>query len=86
LKTTSPPPSWPARADFSYEANTTLLIGVDDDRVSHVLEIISQTCVRRKRLVPQTSTEIPASMSLPIEVESGGATVFVLSVDQFHKV
>ena len=59
---------------------------MEDQRVDQVLEIVKQTCVRRKRLVPQTSTEIPASMSLPIEVESGGATVFVLSVDQFKKI
>lgn len=71
---------------FLLRGNTTLLIGVEDQRVDQVLEIVKQTCVRRKRLVPQTSTEIPASMSLPIEVESGGATVFVLSVDQFKKI
>lgn len=71
---------------FLLRGNTTLLIGVQDERVEQVLDIVKQTCIRRKRLVPQTSTEIPASMSLPIEVESGGATVFVLSVDQFRKI
>jgi len=71
---------------FLLRGNTTLLIGVQDEKVSQVLQIVRQTCVRRKRLLPQASTEIPASVSLPIEVESGGATVFVLSVDQFHKV
>jgi len=71
---------------FLLRGNTTLLIGVSDDRVSQVFEIVKQTCVRRKRLMPQATSEIPTSMSLPIEVESGGATIFVLSVDQFHKV
>jgi len=71
---------------FLLRGNTTLLIGVADDRVQDVLRIVRETCLRRKRLLPQASSEIPTSMSLPIEVESGGATVFVLSVDQFHKI
>lgn len=71
---------------FLLRGNTTLLIGVDDDQVSQVIEIVRQKCTRRKKLLPQTSSEIPTSINLPIEVESGGATLFVLSVDQFHKV
>ncbi len=71
---------------FLLRGNTTLLIGVNDDRVPRVLEIVRETCLRRKKLLPQASSEIPTSMSLPIEVESGGATVFVLDVDQFHKI
>lgn len=71
---------------FLLKGNTTLMIGVTDDRVSHVFDIVKETCVRRKKLMPQATSEIPTSMSLPIEVESGGATIFVLSVDQFHKV
>lgn len=70
---------------FLLRGNTTLLIGVTDDRVEEVFDIVKQTCVRRKRLMPQATSDIPTSMSLPIEVESGGATVFVLGVDQFHK-
>ena len=71
---------------FLLRGNTTLLIGVEDDKVSQVLDIVRQKCTRRKKLIPQAASEIPASMNLPIEVESGGATLFVLSVDQFHKV
>lgn len=71
---------------FLLRGNTTLLIGVEDEKVQQVLDIVKSTCVRRKKLLPQASSEIPTSMSLPIEVESGGATVFVLAVDQFHKV
>lgn len=71
---------------FLLRGNTTLLIGVNDDRVPQVLDIVRETCLRRKKLLPQASSEIPTSMSLPIEVESGGATVFVLDVDQFHKI
>lgn len=71
---------------FLLRGNTTLLIGVDDDRVDELVALIRRVCVRRKKLMPQTSTEIPTSIAIPIEVESGGATVFVLSVDRFQKL
>lgn len=70
---------------FLLRGNTTLLIGVDDDQVDLVLQIIQRICVRRRKLMPHSSSEIPTSVTMPIEVESGGATVFVLDVDQFHK-
>jgi len=71
---------------FLLRGNTTLLIGVDDEKVQQVLDIVKATCVRRKKLLPQASSEIPTSMSMPIEVESGGAAVFVLTVDQFRRI
>lgn len=70
---------------FLLRGNTTLMIGVNDEQVDSVLKIIQGTCVRRKRLLPHSSSEIPTSVAMPIEVESGGATVFVLDVDRFHK-
>ena len=70
---------------FLLRGNTTLMIGVNDEQVEQVLKIIQGTCVRRKRLLPHSSSEIPTSVAMPIEVESGGATVFVLDIDQFHK-
>ena len=51
--------------------NTTLMIGVEVHQVDQVLDIVRQQ-VRRKKLLPQAPSEIPTSMSLPIEVESGG--------------
>ncbi len=71
---------------FLLQGNTTLLIGVDDARVEGVLDIIRTTCVRRKKLIPQAATELPTTIHLPIEVEAGGAVVFVINVGQFHKL
>ena len=70
---------------FLLRGNTTLLIGVEDDQVEPVLTTIRRICTRQKRLLPQPSPELPTSVSMPIEIESGGATVFVLNVDQFIK-
>lgn len=36
---------------FLRSGNTTLLIGIDDDRVSEVIDIISQKCKTRKQIV-----------------------------------
>ncbi|MBO8142063.1 MAG: cyclic-di-AMP receptor [Firmicutes bacterium] len=71
---------------FLLRGNTTLLIGVEDEQVGDVLRIIRRVCVRRRKLLPQTSAEIPTSVAMPMEVESGGAAVWVLDVDQFHKI
>lgn len=71
---------------FLLRGNTTLLIGVADQQVDDVLRIIRRVCVRRKKLLPQTPAEIPTSVAMPMEIESGGATVWVLDVDQFHKI
>ena len=71
---------------FLLRGNTTLMIGVKDERVDELISIIRKTCIRRKKLLPQTASEIPTSVTLPVEVEAGGATLFVLSVDKFQKV
>lgn len=71
---------------FLLRGNTTLMIGVDDDQVDDVLAIVRRVCVRRKRFIPQAPSEIPTTVSLPVEAESGGAAVWVVDVDQFHKI
>ena|SRR5690554_2010912 len=71
---------------FLLHGNTTLLIGVDDSRVNEVIEIISKTCQRRKKLIPQAASELPTAIHFPIEVEAGGAVVFVIDVGEFHRL
>lgn len=73
---------------FLKSGNTTLLIGVEKDKVQSVLDVIEDICKRRKQLV--TTGPITGSMdmfmSYPIEVEVGGATVFVVDVDKYIRV
>ncbi|MGI6082800.1 MAG: cyclic-di-AMP receptor [Limnochordia bacterium] len=71
---------------FLLRGNTTLMIGVQDDEVDSVLEIISTVCRRRSKHIPQLPTEIAASVSLPIEAEIGGAIVFVVDVERFVRI
>ena len=74
---------------FLRSGNTTLLIGVDDEKVSTVMNIIEQTCKSRKQMAPvhapmsgSAGMYVPA---YPVQVTVGGAIVFVMDVEQFHK-
>ncbi len=74
---------------FLREGNTTLMIGVDDERVADVLRIVRQTCRARDQVVtplaPLSGT-VESYAPYPVEVQVGGATIFVLSVERFEKV
>lgn len=76
---------------FLRAGNTTLLIGVDDEKLHCVMEIIEQVCKSRKQITAAPSSMgsmggMPGAASYPVEVTVGGATVFVMSVDQFVKL
>lgn len=72
---------------FLRAGNTTLIVGVDDDRVETCLEIIGNECKKRTEVVPSTASyDIGRYASFPVEVQVGGATIFVIDVDQFHKL
>jgi len=71
---------------FLLQGNTTLLIGVEDHEVDPVLEIIRSTCAPRKKIIPQIAPELPTAIGVPVEVEAGGAIVFVVDVNQFWRL
>ncbi|MCR4398782.1 MAG: cyclic-di-AMP receptor [Firmicutes bacterium] len=74
---------------FLRQGNTTLLIGVPDDRVDDAVGIIEQTCRSRTEILsPVAAPSGPAEAYIPypVEVRVGGATLFVLDVEQFRKV
>ena len=75
---------------FLKAGNTTLLLGVDEDKVAGAIQIIETVCKCRKQITTaSTSVGSIACSELstyPVEVTVGGATLFVLSVDQFMKV
>ena len=74
---------------FLKSGNTTLMIGVEIDKVDIVINIFEEVCKRRKQVVstqPGLSGESGMYMPFPLEVEVGGATVFVIDVDKFVKI
>lgn len=73
---------------FLKAGNTTLLVGIQDDRLEACIGLIEKVCKSRKQITTSNMSMNSASgmyAPYPIEVTVGGATVFVLSVDQFVK-
>ena len=75
---------------FLRAGNTTIIVGTEDenvDRVIELIELIKSESKRRTEIVPSTASyDIGRYASFPVEVQIGGATIFVLDVDQFKKL
>jgi len=73
---------------FLRESNVTLLIGVNDDRVPRVREIIKENCHSRTHFVNPLMPIVEPGEALlpaPVEVPVGGATVFVVGIQRFER-
>lgn len=70
---------------FLKAGSTTLLIGVEDEKVEDVLTVIRGVCHTREKLVyPISHADALAGFAVPpVSVQVGGAVIFVLQVDQF---
>lgn len=74
---------------FLKEGNTTLLIGVEDEMVDKAISIIEENCKVRKQMmtpIPPLPDPAEAYLTYPVEVNTGGATLFVLDVEKYLKV
>ncbi len=73
---------------FLREGNTTMFVGTEDAKVDEVLRIIRQSSHTRTQYVsPLPPIMEPGELYTPnpIEVQIGGATVFVLNVERFER-
>ena len=72
---------------FLMAGNTTVLIGVDDEKVQQAIDVIHEHSFSRKQMIP-TTTEMSYGYypSMPVEVTVGGATVFVVDVERFERL
>ncbi len=74
---------------FLRAGNTTIICGVQDDKVEELLNIIEKNCRSRKQITSVNTAHINATenyVPYPIEVTVGGATIFVLNVQDFKRV
>lgn len=74
---------------FLKAGNTTLLAGVEEDKVDSVISIIEKKSKRRKQVInPSMSPNGMGGLGMPfpVEVVVGGATVFVINVERFEKI
>lgn len=74
---------------FLQQGNQTLMIGIENDKVEQVVGLIRENCRERSRyLTPMPPMVEPGEffMPYPVEVQVGGATIFVLNVESFEKL
>ena len=74
---------------FLKQSNATVMLGVEDDEVDEVMGIVREACHARTQIVnPMPPIMEPGEffMPYPLEVEVGGATVFVLPVERFERL
>lgn len=72
---------------FLKAGNMTLIMGVDDERLEDALDILRKNCSKREEItasIPSFSSEFMGTTTMKLTV--GGATVFVLDVEQFYKM
>ena len=73
---------------FLRQGNATIFVGTNDDNVSQVLQLIKENChTRTQHVSPLPPVMEPGEMYVPapVEIQVGGATVFVLDVVQFEQ-
>ncbi len=72
---------------FLRTANTTLICGTEEEKVADYLSIVERICKARKQIRPNAQVATIGTGFLPFasEVIVGGATCFVLDIDQFCK-
>ena len=73
---------------FLRSGNTTFMVGIEEDRVDEVLDIIKNRCQSREQFISSPvnlDVSLDVTASYPVKVKVGGATVFVLPIDAFHR-
>lgn len=63
-------------------------MGVEDDQVDAALKIIEDNCKTREITTSLLSVTMPGDTYIPypLEVSVGGATLFIVDVDQHIKI
>ena len=72
---------------FLLGRNVTILVGVDEEKVDAVIDIIKEHSHSRKQVITSSAgvgREFQTGM--PVEVTVGGATIFVVDVERFQRV
>ena len=74
---------------FLRRGNTTLLSGIDADRVEEVIALVRRRCPVRTELLTLSTMPIGGEMPFltePMEVRAGGAVIFVLDITRFERI
>lgn len=72
---------------FLRSGNTTFMVGIEEKRVSEVLNIIKRVSSKREQyMTPPVNLDGGVSdASYPVKIEVGGATVMEMPMDNFYQ-
>ena len=73
---------------FLKKGNTTFIMGVEDEKVDSVVDIIRRYSKKRTYTTPLdvvSSATLGGAMT-PIEVTVGGATIFIMNIEHFEHI
>jgi uncharacterized protein YaaQ len=72
---------------FLRSGNTTFICGVTDERLPEFVDVIERKCRSRKQIASVNAMdESEFYAPKPVEITVGGANIFVLNIDRFHRV
>ena len=75
-----------SRGGFLRARNVMIHLGLEDEQVPEALRLIEENCRSRTMSVPLEPLGGLEASWLPTEVTHGGATVFVLPMDEIRRV
>ena len=73
---------------FLKSGNTTLIMGVEDEKVDEILAVIENNCKIRKITTSLLNITMPGDSFIPypLDVKVGGATIFILDIEKHIKI
>lgn len=71
---------------FLRQGNTTLWAAISPGRLGEVMDALRATCQRRTTYVPAQLEVAQLASAFPVEVEVGGATVFLCDVERYEEI
>ena len=75
---------------FLKKGNTTLMIVTEPERVDEAIDIIKKECGHHQKIAINMPYVSGSSMvhcaTMPMSVDVGGATIFVVDVERYEKI
>ena len=75
---------------FLKKGNTTLMIVTEPERVDEAIDIIKKECGQHQKITINMPYVSGSSMvhcaTMPMSVDVGGATIFVVDVERYEKI
>jgi len=71
---------------FLRQGNAALWLAVPPGKLGLIMDALKDTCQRRTTYVPAQLEVAQLASAFPVEVEVGGATVFVCDVERYEEI